>query len=110
MFTSREIAEFRAYEQAYGPIDGSWEKETLAQMHELLQMSAWIAGSEAEENPMPNPRTKGRPGFMYGFEKDENGEYTEAPEEAVEEARVEQSDGDFNAFDQFFIAEQEKEG
>jgi hypothetical protein len=110
MFSSYEMAEWRAYEMAHGPVDGSWERETLAQMHELLQMNAYIAGAQAEENPVPPPRTKDRPGLAYGFERDQDGLYTVTPPEEVDEQREAQSDGGADALNAFFDSEEFKEG
>lgn len=116
MFTSYEMAEWHGYEKAFGPINGLWEHETLAQIHELLQTIAYIGGAQAEDNPIPAPTTKDRPGSAYGFEQDAKGLYTQVPEEALEsaeeaaqEAQGIQTEGGFEALDNW-IADETPEG
>lgn len=110
MFTSYEIAEWRAYEQAFGPINGHWQNETLAQIHELMQTMAHMAGARYDENPVPVPRTKDRPGTAYGFERDANGMCTVVPQEVIEVVEEEASGGGFDALDSFFTAQENQEG
>lgn len=109
MFSSYEMTEWQAYEEAFGPVNGMWDRETLAQIHELLQTMAYIAGAQAEENPVPQPRTKDRPGSAFGFERDEFGLYSVPPPEAVEKRQDEEraEAGALGALDSY-IAEDEK--
>lgn len=62
--TARELAEWMAYEAAYGPIGSTYANELLAQINELLQNIAYMTGAQLEENPIPMPRQVQRAGFM----------------------------------------------
>lgn len=42
--TAREYKEWEAYERAVGPLDSSYEREMLCELHELLQLGNLIAG------------------------------------------------------------------
>lgn len=43
--SSLELAEWMAYEKAFGPIDDEWRDNTLAEVHELLQGILHITAS-----------------------------------------------------------------
>jgi hypothetical protein len=62
--SAMELAEWAAYEHAYGPLDGAWRDEVMAQMHELTQLVAYLSGCQFEENPAPKPRPLQRPGLL----------------------------------------------
>ena len=67
--TSLELAEWNAYERAYGPIDDDWRDENSAQIHELLQSLLYAFGGEGT----PEPRHKTRPSEMWGeYQKSAN--------------------------------------
>lgn len=104
MFSSYEITEWLAYENAYGPIGDHYLNETLAQMHELMQTMAYLAGAKMEENPVNKPTTHARPGAGYGFERDQYGRYTIVPEEVQEIVEEEESSGGFEALDAYFTS------
>lgn len=36
---SRELAEWEAFERAFGPLDYSWRDDMLARLHEIMQSS-----------------------------------------------------------------------
>jgi hypothetical protein len=60
--TSRELAQWAAYERYAGPLDGSWEAETLAQLHEMTQnLCRMFGAANFERNPMPEPAHHKRP-------------------------------------------------
>lgn len=42
--TAREYKEWEAYERAVGPLDSSYEREILCEIHELLQVGNLLAG------------------------------------------------------------------
>lgn len=58
--TSREIAEWMAYEQYAGPIDRGYDREALAGIHEQLQYmnrligAAHFTDSKHPNNPVPD--------------------------------------------------------
>lgn len=61
---SPEIAEWMAFERAFGPIGHEWRDEMLASIHEQLQMLNFLYGavnSEEDENPVPEPIRMPRP-------------------------------------------------
>lgn len=59
---SHEIAEWRAFEKAFGPLRDEWRDEALASIHEQLQLIARLIGQGffGEESPVtefaPVPR------------------------------------------------------
>lgn len=42
--TAREYKEWEAYERAVGPLDQSYEREMLCEIHEVLQIGNLLAG------------------------------------------------------------------
>lgn len=64
---SDELAEWMAYEQAFGPLDDAWRDDMFARLHEIQQ------GDPVQRNPRPNE--------IYKFFQDQQDR-----EEAVEES------------------------
>ncbi|WP_432001233.1 hypothetical protein [Streptomyces sioyaensis] len=82
--TSRELAEWVAYERAYGPIDLMWTNETLAQIHELLQNLLYVQTEGGHK-----PHTHQRAGLLLAPkaaepEQNENEENELIPDEFFE--------------------------
>lgn len=59
--SSRELAEWNAYERFYGPIDDDWRDENSAQIHELLQQLLSAFSGEGT----PEPRHRMRPSQQW---------------------------------------------
>lgn len=57
--TSLQIREYMAYEKHAGPIGNAWQRDTLDQMHYVLQWNNYLLGAwvtkEGEKNPVPQP-------------------------------------------------------
>lgn len=53
--TSRELAEWRAYEFVNGPVGPQYEQEALASIHEMLQQVArlLVAQNAKDEDDIP---------------------------------------------------------
>jgi hypothetical protein len=74
--TSREIAEWMAYEQYAGPIDRGYDREALAGIHEQLQYmnrligAAHFTDSKHPNNPVPEPQHYPRPNELYEHPED----------------------------------------
>lgn len=80
--TSRELAEWAAYERYAGPIDRSYDREVLANIHEQLQYLNRLTGAahftdkKNKNNPAPEPERYPRPSELYqraSEKEDENG-------------------------------------
>lgn len=67
------MSEWEAFERAYGPIDGEYSADMLAQIHEQLQILTWLMGNQFEPNPAPKPRNVPRPPDIYVEQEDEEG-------------------------------------
>lgn len=71
--SSREMAEWMAYEQVVGPFDNTWRDETLSVVLELLQSANHLHGAahftdkKHPDNPVPEPKRWIRP--WEAFEK-----------------------------------------
>lgn len=66
--TAFEIAEWEAYERAFGPLGRQYEQDMLARVHEQLQMIAYVLGaanSREDENPVPEPQKVPRPHEVF---------------------------------------------
>jgi hypothetical protein len=63
--SSRELSEWIAFEQVYGPIGMKWDREVAAQMHELTQATNHLLGGlmadEKHPNQVPQPESLPRP-------------------------------------------------
>lgn len=65
--TSRDVAEWRAFEIVNGPVDSGWRDDVLAAIHEQLQQISHLTGAahftdEDNDNPVPTPERYPRPG------------------------------------------------
>lgn len=67
---SRELTEWMAFEQAYGPVDDGYANDTLAAIHEQLQSIAVMVGAQLEDNPAPEPRHYPRPVEVFTYRDD----------------------------------------
>ncbi len=56
-----EIAEWQAFERAFGPIGREYADNTLADIHEQLQVLVRLTGEQYEDNPAPMPKRHLRP-------------------------------------------------
>lgn len=63
--SSREIAEWEAYEAVAGPLGHEYSDEMLASIHEQLQTLNRLTGANFEDNPMPEPTKVPRPEDLY---------------------------------------------
>ena len=59
--SSRELAEWEAYERAYGPIGKRYSEEALANIADTLAILLRHYGEQFDENPVPVPRKYPRP-------------------------------------------------
>ncbi len=70
-YTSRQIAEWLAYERFAGPIDRSYDRDVLAAMHEQLQYLCRLIGAahftdrKHPNNPVPEPQHYPRAHELY---------------------------------------------
>jgi hypothetical protein len=56
--TALEYKEWEAYERATGPLDETWEREILAQLHELIQLNNILTGAAITRKGKKNPGGK----------------------------------------------------
>jgi hypothetical protein len=69
--TSRELAEWEAYERHAGPVDRSYDSEALANIHEQLQYMNRLLGAahftdkKNPNNPAPEPERYPRPNELH---------------------------------------------
>ena len=74
--SSAEIAQWQAYEKAFGPIGHQYSDDLLASIHEQLQVIAKLSGaalvSDSNDNPVPNPRHTPRPPELFRPPEDED--------------------------------------
>lgn len=95
-FDSLELAQWRAYEIALGPIGRQYGDGTLAAIHEQLQAVAYLLGAQAgDDNPVPMPQHFPRPNEVFVPE----GETEVAVEAEVDEV------GDVDALNAHFDKE-----
>lgn len=65
-FDSLELAQWRAYEIALGPIGRQYSEGTLAAIHEQLQTVAYLLGAQAgDDNPVTPPKHFPRPDEVF---------------------------------------------
>lgn len=67
--SSRQVAEWMAYERVEGPLDGSLRDDVLAGIHEQLQLIARLTGAQFKQNPAPEPEHVPRPHELYELAK-----------------------------------------
>lgn len=58
--SARQFAEWMSYERAFGPIDGSYSKELMAELHELIQVNNLLTGASLTKKGRKNPAGKFR--------------------------------------------------
>lgn len=58
--TAREYKEWEAYERATGPLDSMYERELLAEIHELIQVNNLLTGASLTKRGKKNPAGKFR--------------------------------------------------
>lgn len=58
--SAREYKEWEAYERAVGPLDSFYEREMLAELHELLQLNNLLTGASVTKKGKKNPAGKFR--------------------------------------------------
>ena len=68
---SHELAEWQAYERAFGPIGTVYNDDVLAAIHEQLQTGNFLAGAQMEENPIPQPKRVKRPTELFKVPEDQ---------------------------------------
>jgi hypothetical protein len=56
--TAREYKEWEAYERATGPLDSMYEREMLAELHELIQVNNLLTGAAITKKGKKNPAGK----------------------------------------------------
>ncbi len=62
---SQEIAEWQAYEKAFGPLGAMYTQELLAKQVDQQQLQNYLAGAQFDENPVPEPVKTLRPNEVY---------------------------------------------
>ena len=67
--TAFELSEWEAYERAFGPLGPQYRDNALAEIHEQLQMIAYILGAantgKDQDNPVPEPKQVPRPHEVF---------------------------------------------
>jgi hypothetical protein len=58
--SARQFKEWEAYERATGPLDSGFERETMAQTHELIQINNILTGASLTKKGKKNPAGKFR--------------------------------------------------
>jgi hypothetical protein len=58
--SAREYKEWEAYERAVGPLDQQYEREMMAQLHELIQLNNLLTGAQVTKKGKKNPAGKFR--------------------------------------------------
>ncbi|MFE6223032.1 hypothetical protein [Streptomyces sp. NPDC057854] len=85
--TAREYKEWEAYERAVGPLDSTFEREMLCELHELIQLNNILTGAaitkKGKKNPAGKFRRALRPDELYNPPEgwDEDDDEDEAEEE-----------------------------
>jgi hypothetical protein len=59
--SSKELAEWQAFEVVNGPIGREYSDDMLACIHEMLQVIAYTTGAQLSPNPIPPPKPVTRP-------------------------------------------------
>ncbi|MFF5973746.1 hypothetical protein ACFY7C_19675 [Streptomyces sp. NPDC012769] len=108
--SAREYKEWEAYERAVGPLDSSYDREILCEIHELLQLNNQLTGAaitkKGKKNPAGKFRQAIRPEALYLPPEDEEEDddedeyadyYDEVDDDEEEEDFHEKSDP--NAYD-----------
>lgn len=62
---SRELAEWQAYEMAYGPLGNDYQNDLLAAIAERLHVGNYLFGkANFKDSPIPEPEPIQRPGEL----------------------------------------------
>jgi hypothetical protein len=56
--SARVYSEWEAYERATGPLDSAYEREMMAQLHELIQLNNLLTGAQVTKKGKKNPAGK----------------------------------------------------
>lgn len=90
--SAREYKEWEAYERATGPIDSMYDREILAQIHEVIQVNNQLTGAsitkKGKKNPAGKFRKVRRPDEIFlpeGWEEEEPDEDDDEFEDNEEE-------------------------
>lgn len=86
--TAREYKEWEAYERATGPLDSAYEREMMAQLHELTQMNNILTGASLTKKGKKNPAGK--------FRKAPRAEQIWLPDEDEGPEEIEDEDDDLD--------------
>lgn len=62
---SYELAEWEAFERAFGPLGNEYTQETLASILDTLNLLLHLTGNQYEENPIPVPTRHKRPPEVF---------------------------------------------
>lgn len=88
--SARQFNTWRAFELAFGPIDGTWDREMIAQQHELLQLNNQLTGASITKKGGKNPAGKfrrvPRPWALYEPDHDDVNEDEDETEETEAQA------------------------
>lgn len=63
--SSTELAEWEAYERAFGPIGKRYGEEALANIADTLAALLRLTGEQYEDNPVPIPKKYPRPNEWF---------------------------------------------
>lgn len=96
--SAREYKEWEAYERATGSLDSTYEREMIAQLHELVQVNNLLTGAAITKKGKKNPAGKFqkaiRADSLYlpseddeSDEEDEGDEYDDLYDEEEETAK-----------------------
>lgn len=72
--TSYELAEWQAFERAYGPLGREYISDALASIHEQLQILNRMTGEQFEDNPAAEPSKWPRPNDIFKPVKEDEGD------------------------------------
>jgi len=106
--TAREYKEWEAYERAFGPLDREYDREMLAQLHELIQINNILTGAsltkKGKKNPAGKFRKAQRAHEIYfpsdeEEEADEGDEYDDEYDDEIDEDEEEVHGSDPDAYD-----------
>ena len=75
---SYELAEWEAFERAFGPLGNEYDQETLACILDQLGILTYLTGMQYEDNPIPIPRRYPRPHDVFAPPKTTEDDTTES--------------------------------
>lgn len=89
--TALEYKEWEAYERATGPLDSTFEREMLCELHELIQLNNILTGASLTKKGKKNPAGKFRkvlrPEQLYSPPDDDEDDEDDDEDEYEEEFR-----------------------